>query len=192
MSPNPRKVPEILNELERGALLARPNRKCPTGLRNHCMMRLMLNLGLRVSEVIHLKVNDIDWTSGRLVVRAGKGNKDRTLWLNEADLELFGHWRGRKAVQAELLFTTLKGAELDTRYIREMVKRLAKKAGIPKDVHPHTLRHTFATDLYRETKNIRLTQKALGHSDLSTTMIYTHVIDDELEDALKNFRNISK
>ena len=57
-----------------------------------------------------------------------------------------------------------------------------------KDVHPHTLRHTFATDLYRTTKNIRLTQKALGHSDLSTTMIYTHLVDDELEDALKSFR----
>ena len=69
-----------------------------------------------------------------------------------------------------------------------MVERYCKKAGIPKDIHPHTLRHTFATDLYRETKNIRLVQKALGHADLSTTMIYTHIVDDELEDALKTFR----
>jgi len=69
-----------------------------------------------------------------------------------------------------------------------MVKRLAVKAGIVKNVHPHTLRHSFATDLYRETSKIRLVQKALGHSDLSTTMIYTHVFDEGLEDALKSFR----
>jgi len=70
-----------------------------------------------------------------------------------------------------------------------MVKRYAAKAGIEKDVHPHTLRHTFATDLYRETTNIRLTQKALGHANLSTTQIYTHVVDEELEGALKSFRH---
>jgi len=69
-----------------------------------------------------------------------------------------------------------------------MVKRYAIKAGIDKDVSPHTLRHSFATDLYRETSKIRLVQKALGHSDLSTTMIYTHIVDDELEDVLKSFR----
>jgi len=69
-----------------------------------------------------------------------------------------------------------------------MAKRYAAKAGIEKNVHPHTLRHSFATDLYRETSKIRLVQKALGHSDLSTTMIYTHIFDGELEDALKSFR----
>ena len=89
---------------------------------------------------------------------------------------------------AALLFTTLEGKLLSDRYLRVMVKRYGTKAGVLKDVHPHTLRHTFATDLYRETKNIRLVQKALGHADLSTTMIYTHIVDDELEDALKTFR----
>jgi len=67
-----------------------------------------------------------------------------------------------------------------------MVKRLAAKVGIQKSVHPHTLRHSFATDLYRETSKIRLVQKALGHSDLSTTMIYTHIFDEEVESALKS------
>ena len=68
------------------------------------------------------------------------------------------------------------------------MKRYAVKAGIPKDVHPHTLRHTFATDLYRQTKDIRLVQKALGHADVSTTMIYVHLVDEDLEDAMKTFR----
>jgi integrase/recombinase XerD len=74
------------------------------------------------------------------------------------------------------------------RYLRCMVKRLAKQAGIDKDVHPHMLRHTFATDLLRQTKNLRLAQKALGHAQITSTQIYTHIVDDELEEALKTFR----
>ena len=70
---------------------------------------------------------------------------------------------------------------------RAMVKRWSSKAGLTKDVHPHMLRHTFATELYRQTKEIRLVQKALGHSDLSTTMIYTHILDEDLAAALKGF-----
>ncbi len=68
-----------------------------------------------------------------------------------------------------------------------MVKRRAEKAGIVKDVHPHMLRHTFATEFYRQTKDIRLTQKMLGHADLSTTMIYTHVVDEDAEKAMRGF-----
>ena len=85
-------------------------------------------------------------------------------------------------------FTTKEGGKLDPRYIQRMVKRYAAKAGIEKDITPHTLRHSFATDLYRETTNIQLTQKALGHANLATTQIYTHIVDEELEDALKSFR----
>jgi integrase/recombinase XerD len=89
----------------------------------------------------------------------------------------------------DYVFTTLKGTPVSDRYVQKMVTRLSEKAGIEKNVHPHVLRHTFATDLYRETGKIRLVQKALGHADLSTTMIYTHIVDDELEIALKSFRN---
>ena len=152
------------------------------------MIRLMLNAGLRSSEVLNLKVNDLNWMSGKLSIRQGKGQKDRILWLNEEDLELLQLWRERHPEQRDLLFTTLQGRPVSDRYLRAMVKRVADKAGIEKRVHPHLLRHSFATDLYRETKNIRLVQKALGHEDLSTTMIYTHIVDEELEDALRNFR----
>jgi len=156
-------------------------------------MQVMLDAGLRASEVLNLKVNDLDWMSGKLKVKQGKGKKDRILWLNQQALDLLKKWREKRPHQAdgrptELLFTTLDGKKMSDRYLRVMVKRYGSKAVISKDVHPHTLRHTFATDLYRETKNIRLVQKALGHADLSTTMIYTHIVDDELEDALKTFR----
>ena len=182
-----RRLPEILTGEEQTRLLEQPNPECKTGLRNLCMIRIMLNIGLRASEVIFLKVKHIDWMSGKVYVRQGKGNKDRVLWLGEEDLELLRQWREVKP-ESEYLFTTLKGDTLNDRYLRAMVKRLGEQAGISKDVHPHMLRHTFATDLYRETKDIRLVQKALGHSDLSTTMIYTHIVDEELEQALKFFR----
>jgi integrase/recombinase XerD len=184
------KIPEILNEQELEALLDQPNRNCPTGLRNYAMMKIMADLGLRASELLSLDMRDIDWTSGKLAVRQGKGKKDRILWLSMDDLELLQSWREIKP-QSDYLFCTLKGGKVSDRYLRDMVKRLANKAGIDKDVHPHTLRHTFATDLYRETKNLRLVQKALGHSSLAATQIYTHIVDAELEAALKGFRSKS-
>jgi len=190
-----RKLPEVLTGEEQKALLSQPNPRYPTGERNRLLMRLMLDAGLRVAEALALRWEHIDLMSGKLMVREGKGAKDRTLWLGKEDLKLMRHWRERQAKDVEghpeRVFTTLKGKPVQSSYVRRMVKRYAKKAGIPEaeKVSPHTLRHTFATDLYRETKNIRLVQKALGHSSLSTTMIYTHIVDEELEGAMKNFRN---
>ncbi len=182
------RLPEVLTAEERAALLQQTTPRYPTGLRNRCLMLVMLDCGLRAREALQLAVRDIDWQSGKLKVRQGKGKKDRVLWLNEAALEWLRQWRERRPGQGAVLFTTLAGEPLRDNYLRAMVKRYGKKAGISKDVHPHMLRHTFATDLYRDTKNIRLVQKALGHTSLGTTMIYTHIVDDELEDALRKFR----
>lgn len=185
-----KRIPEILTSDEVKALLAQPNPRYPTGLRNLCLMRVMLDAGLRASEALKLTVYDLDWHSGKLKVRQGKGNKDRILWLNEDCLLLVRQWREIKPDNTQTLFTSLDGKPLIDRYLRAMVKRYARKAGIAKDVHPHMLRHTFATDLYRETKNIRLVQKALGHSNLTSTMIYTHIVDDEMESVMRNFRRL--
>ena len=156
------------------------------------MLRLMLDTGLRRSEAIHLRWKDIDLNSGKVMVRQGKGAKDRTLWTGEHNLAALYGWRERQvnecAGSPQTVFTTKAGGRLDPRYIQRMVKRYAAKAGIEKDITPHTLRHSFATDLYRETTNIRLTQRALGHENLQTTQIYTHIVDEELEGALKSFR----
>ncbi len=182
-----KRIPETLNESEIKALLSQPNKRARTGLRDLAIIRLMLNAGLRASEVLSITIRNIDWTSGKLTVKRGKGDKDRIVWLNEDDLDTLRAWKEKKPI-SELFFTTLHGKRINDRYLRQMIKRRAKKVGITKDVHPHTLRHTFATDLYRDTRNIRLVQKALGHSDLSTTMIYTHIYDQELESAMKSFR----
>lgn len=183
-----RRLPDTLNNQERILLLSQPNKNAPTGLRDLAMISLMLNAGLRASEVLNIFVKDVDWTSGKLIIKHGKGKKDRIVWINEQDLNILRQWREKKP-DSNLFFTTLKGNIIDDRYLRAMVKRRAENAGISKNVHPHLLRHTFATDLLRSTKNIRLVQKALGHASLSSTMIYTHVYDEELESALKSFRN---
>lgn len=169
-----------------------PNRRYPTGFRNLVMMSLMLDAGLRCAEVLALRLVDMELQSGKLTVRDGKGGKDRTLWLNETVLALMREWRESRPNQTELYFTTLKDGEIDSRYVREMVKRYGQKAGIKKDVHPHVLRHTFATRLYQETKNLEMVRRALGHADISTTGIYLHVIDDELEAGMKNLGQKAK
>jgi site-specific recombinase XerD len=187
-----RKIPEVLTPTEQEALVARPNPRYFTGHRNRVMLRLMLDTGLRLSEAIELRWRDIDLNSGKVMVRQGKGAKDRTLWTAETNLVALVEWRERQAGECtgnpQNVFTTKQGGTLDPRYIQRMVKRYAVKAGIEKDITPHTLRHSFATDLYRETTSIRLTQKALGHANLATTQIYTHIVDEELEGALKSFR----
>lgn len=186
------RIPEVLTREEEEALLRVPNPRYPTGERNRLLLSLMLDTGLRLSEAVSLRWKDIDLNTGKLMVRQGKGAKDRTLWLGEPDLKLLRRWRERQAKDiagsTEHVFTTLDGEPVSPRYVQQMVKRLAARAGIAKDIHPHTLRHSFATDLYRETKDIRLTQKALGHANLATTQIYTHLVDEDLEAALKSFR----
>ncbi|RLG20525.1 integrase [Candidatus Micrarchaeota archaeon] len=190
------KIPEVLTREEQEALLRQPNPRYPTGERNRLLLRVMLDTGLRLSEAINLRWRDLDLLTGRLHVKQGKGAKDRVLWVGDELLELLRKWRERQAKVVgwapEHVFTTLDGKPLQARYVQYMVKRYAQRAGITKNVHPHTLRHTFATDLLRETRNIRLVQKALGHANLATTQIYTHIVDEELEAALKSFRETAR
>lgn len=181
-----KRLPKVLTPEEQKALVAQPSARYASGLRNRAMLRVMLEAGLRSGEVVALRPEHLDMLTCRLNVREGKGAKDRTLWISDDLRDLVGHWLERRP-QSEWLFCTRDGDQVLTRYMRSMVKRYAVRAGVSESsrVTPHVLRHTFATDLLRETKNIRLVQKALGHSDVSTTMIYTHVHDDELEAALR-------
>jgi len=187
-----RQIPKVLTQEEQEKLINQFNERYPTSHRNKMMIQLMLDTGLRLAEACSLRWKDVNLTSGKLMVRQGKGAKDRTLWIGENRLEALREWKERQIEwldkAPEHVFTTREGKPLNHRYVQDMVSNYSEKAGIDKNVHPHTLRHTFATDLYRETGKIRLVQKALGHADLSTTMIYTHIVDDELEDALKSFR----
>jgi site-specific recombinase XerD len=124
--------------------------------------------------------------SCKLSIIDGKGGKDRVLWVSPALRGLIGRWLEVRP-ESTWLFPSRTGSQVHRQSVHRTIQNYAEKAGIPNadEVGPHTLRHTFATRLYRETKNIRLVQKALGHSDLSTTMIYTHIVDEELADAMQ-------
>lgn len=184
-----RNLPKVLDDDEAAALVEVFNTRYDSGVKNRAMVRLMLETGLRVSEVCELRLEDVDFNACRLTVRDGKGGKDRRLWFPEDLRELLDEWLDRRPETdgEAYLFPTRNGTKTDPRSIRRTVKNYAEKAGIDwhEDVSPHTLRHTFATRLLRETSNIRLVQKALGHADVSTTMIYTHIVDEELEAAMK-------
>ncbi|MCF8000474.1 MAG: tyrosine-type recombinase/integrase [Halanaerobiales bacterium] len=177
-----RKIPDILTEDEQRKLLEVFNIRYLSSHRNKVMIKLMLNTGLRLSEVIELKWKDINLQTGKLKVVEGKGGKDRMLWINQSTLKSLRDWCDRQFEdigETKRVFTTRGGNKLKPADIRKMVYTYTEKAGITdKNISPHTFRHTFATDLLRETKNLRLVQKALGYSNISTTQIYTHIVDD--------------
>jgi integrase/recombinase XerD len=186
----PRRLPKVLTPDEQRALLAQFSKRYPSALRNLLAVQLMLYCGLRCGEVVAIRPEHVDVDTCRLLVREGKGGKDRIVWFSDDLRDLITRWLERRPA-SDWLLCTRHGTPVNTRYLRELVKRKAQAAGISEAdrVTPHTLRHTFATDLLRETKNIRLTQKALGHASLATTMIYTHVADEELERAMRRGRS---
>lgn len=190
-----KKIPDVLTLDEQEKLLNKFNLRYITSQRNKTMIQLLLNTGLRLSEMTNLKWNDIDLMTGQVKVVEGKGLKDRILWLDEETLTMLGKWKQRQFKEwgrSDLVFTTRTLHSLDGKAVRSMIKTYSDKAGIKKHITTHSFRHTFASDLLRDTKNIRIVQKALGHADISSTQIYTHIVDEELEEALKSFRSGNK
>ena len=182
-------MPDVLTADECHRLFKAPNQRCPTGQRNFLMLKIMGNSGLRVSEVATLEVKNVNLRKGIIKV-LGKGQKDRLLYLNPEVQLLVTAWmetRKKLADPQGAVFVTLKGGPVSTRYVRYMVARYARRAGIEKKVYPHLLRHTFGTALYRETKDLMLVRDTLGHANISTTQIYTHLANHEVEAALRTF-----
>jgi len=182
-----KKLPVILEPEEAEKLLRQPNKRYPTGLRNKAMMSLMLNCGLRISEVVNLRPGNINLTKGKLRIENGKGNKDRDLAIPDYLTDLLDSWR-KKRPQSDFFFSTLKGKKLFIRYLQQMVKRYAQKAGLSKRISPHTLRHTYATQYYKQTKDIETLRRILGHSDISTTTIYITLANIDVENGMKSFK----
>jgi len=183
-----KKLPTILEPEEAQKLLKQPNKRYPTGLRNKAIMSLMLHCGLRLAEVINLRTGSINLTKGKLRVLSGKGSKDRDLAIPDYLIELLGSWR-KKRPGGYFFFSTLKGKKLSDRYIQQMVGRYAHKAGINnKKISPHVLRHSYATQYYKQTKDIETLRRILGHTDISTTTIYITLANTDVEEGMKSFR----
>ena len=199
MNSRRKKLPVVLEPEEVGKLLSIPNKRYITGIRNKAILALMANMGLRVSEVVNLKPGDLNLTKRKLRVVNGKGGVDRDLIIPEYTAEILKEWKKVKPKNSRYFFTTIKdksggqfasskGSQVSVRYIQFMVKRYAKKAGIDKDITPHTLRHTFATGFIRQGQNVMRLKKILGHSDISTTQIYVTLANKDIEEAMNGFK----
>jgi len=184
-------LPKIISREDVEKLLAVPNTSCPTGLRNRTALELMYRAGLRVSEVAGLKPRDVRWETGEVLVDHGKGDKDRVVPLDAEAINWLRLWRkdAKHPKGAPTFFCTLKGGPLSTEYLRQVVKRCARKAGLdPAQVSPHKLRHSYATELLDEGFTIREVQELLGHSSITTTQIYTHVRPNGLAEKIRQRR----
>lgn len=183
-------LPKVLSLKEVDQLLAIPlNTKYD--FRNKAMLELMYASGLRISELIHLKVHDVNAEMATVRV-LGKGNKERIVPLGDyalAALLLYQvEYRSQllKKERTDDLFLSSRGTSMSRQAFFKIVKQCAKEQGIKKDLSPHTLRHSFATHLVENGADLRSVQELLGHSDISTTQIYTHLSDHFLE---KNYQS---
>jgi integrase/recombinase XerD len=182
-----RKLPKVLSFEEIETLLATPDRAKPRGVRDAAMLHVMYASGLRVSELVSLKVGDIDTKAG-LVSALGKGGKRRLVPLGEVALEhVEAYLRDVRPSVARpteaILFVSPRGGPLTRQGFWKLLKAYALGAGIRTPLSPHKLRHSFATHLLRNGADLRAVQAMLGHADLGTTEIYTQVASDHIRAA---------
>ena len=166
---------EVLNAEEAKALLHTPSGRAPTGIRNRALIATMYGAGLRLSEVLALRPVDIDLDAGSIRILHGKGDKARTVGIDDGALMHLARWidaRKARGIKGRVLMCTLDGGPLSPRYVRAMMTRSADKAGIDKRVHPHGMRHTHAAELECGGFTVSEIQQQLGHSSLATTATY--------------------
>jgi integrase/recombinase XerD len=178
-----KKLPTVLSPSEVERLLAVPRPDSFRGVRDAAMLELMYSAGLRVSELIAITVNSVNLTEGYVRCR-GKGDRERIVPIGSvAETKLLRYLNeraGAKGAASDVLFLTRLGRGFTRRGLWKLVKQLARKAGIDKNITPHTLRHSFATHLLDGGADLRSVQEMLGHADISTTQIYTHVGQERL------------
>lgn len=182
-------------------ILAMVNTETISGLRDRSMMEFLFSTGMRVSELVNLDTEDINFDRGEIAV-LGKGKKFRVVFLSKDALSWIDQYlknRGFKRPEHtpggvtfdDPLFLSKKGDRITVRSVERIVKKYAELAGITKSVSPHTLRHSFATDLLIAGADIRSVQSMLGHSSITTTQVYTHVTDQHLKEVHDRFHGKS-
>jgi len=182
-----RALPQSLTEEEVDALLGAPNVSESLGHRDRAMLELLYATGVRVSELINLKMSQVNLNQGVLRI-VGKGDRERLIPLGDEAQDWLKEFMDGPRVeillerQSEYLFPTRRGDRMTRQAFWHIIKRYAKKAGVSKKLSPHTVRHAFATHLLNNGADLRVVQLLLGHSDVSTTQIYTHVARERLKD----------
>jgi integrase/recombinase XerC len=189
-SPRPeRRLPAILDETEVAALVDAPPTTGFRGTRDRSLLECLYGGGLRVSELVHLDTADVDEREGVALIRSGKGRKDRVAPLGRCALSALAAYRTERdrrlaALEREspALFLNKNGRRLNARSVRRLLLHWLASAGIAKPVTPHTLRHSFATHLLNRGADLRSVQELLGHANIATTQVYTHVSTQRLKD----------
>jgi integrase/recombinase XerD len=182
-----RSLPKSLTEAEVESLLGAPAVADPLGHRDRTMLEVLYATGLRVSELVSLRHSQVNLNQGVLRI-VGKGNRERLIPLGEEAVRWLSEFlagpRGEILLdrQTDYLFPTRRGDRMTRQAFWHIIKRYAARAGVEKELSPHTLRHAFATHLLNHGADLRVVQMLLGHSDLSTTQIYTHVARERMKD----------
>ncbi len=187
-------LPKFLNQTDVENLLLVPDVSQEIGLRDRAILELMYACGLRVSEAVDLKISDVELDAGILTCK-GKGGKTRKIPVGTSAVEWLKSYlvlrRKKENIEIRNLFVTPLGRPVNRQIIFLFIKEYAEKIGL-EDVSPHTLRHSFATHLVQNSADIRSVQQMLGHADISTTQIYTHITDAHLRKTYEKFHPRAK
>ena len=185
-----KKLPHVLTVDEVASILAQPDAQEPAGARDKAMLEMLYATGLRVTELISLRLSDVN--AGVGFVRCfGKGSKERIIPMGKVAIEyvnrylLNGRPKFARSGSSEYLFLTNRGQRMSRVGFWKLIKKYGAKAGITKHITPHTLRHSFATHLLEGGADLRSIQEMLGHADIATTQIYTHVSREQLKEVYK-------
>ena len=189
-------LPTVLTEEEISSMINSIDTSTPIGKRNKAMLELLYGSGLRISELLDLKIGDIHINERYLSV-IGKGNKERIIPLGEMSvLALRDYIENARSIISKkpgsLLFYNYKGDSMSRQGFFKYIKNLAKEVGIEKVISPHTIRHSFATHLLANGASLRIVQELLGHEDISTTQIYTHIDKSHLKEMYENTHPLRK
>lgn len=192
-SPKPLKpLPDLLTPKEVVSLLEAPEGQTPLVMRDRAMLEILYATGMRVSELVSLQLGDLKLDIGCLNA-FGKGSKQRLIPLGDVALEIldeylhYGRSKLLKGRATDAVFLSSRGAAMSRQGFWKKLKEYAVKAGIRKNIYPHMLRHSFATHLLENGADLRSVQELLGHSDITTTQIYTHVVQERLKQVHEQF-----
>lgn len=187
-----RKLPQVLSVEEVDKLINQPKVVLPLGIRDRAMLELMYGTGIRISEMLDLQIEDINITAGFLRCM-GKGRKERIIPVNQTSLDWIQRYLARsrnflvKSPLERILFVNANGRKLSRQGYFKILAGYVKKAELNKEVTPHTLRHSFATHLLENGADLRAVQEMLGHADISTTQIYTHMTKSRLREVYQKY-----
>ncbi len=186
-------LPGVLSQAEIERILNQPDPEQPLGLRDKAILETLYATGIRVSELVELKQSNLQLDLGVLRVM-GKGSKERIVPVGTSATEWIGKYRAnvrssliKQSDTHDVVFLNSRGRPMTRMAVWNIVHRYAESAGVEKDVHPHTFRHSFATHLLEGGADLRAVQEMLGHSDISTTQIYTHIDREYLKEVHRTF-----